>query len=49
MISKDKDDKLVRIYFYIFDEFKELQLAGSSYSKGILLGSSVDLRDKCII
>ncbi len=25
MISKDKDDKLVRIYFYICDKFEELQ------------------------
>ena len=25
MISKDKDDKLIRIYFYICDKFEELQ------------------------
>lgn len=26
MISKDKDNKLVRIYFFIGDRFEELQL-----------------------
>lgn len=25
MISKDKDDKLIRIYFFICDKFEELQ------------------------
>ena len=25
MISKDKDDKLIRIYFYICDKFEERQ------------------------
>ena len=33
MISKDKDDKLVRIYFYICDKFEELQYYCERFSK----------------
>ena len=29
MISKDKGDKLVRIYFFIYDKFEELKYSGS--------------------
>lgn len=32
MISKDKDDKLVRIYFYICDKFEELQFYCERFS-----------------
>ena len=32
MISRDKDDKLVRIYFYICDKFKELQFYCERFS-----------------
>jgi len=32
MISKDKDDKLVRIYFYICDKFEELQYYSERFS-----------------
>ncbi len=32
MISKDKDNKLVRIYFYICDKFEELQFYCERFS-----------------
>lgn len=32
MISKDKDDKLIRIYFYICDKFEELQFYCERFS-----------------
>ena len=32
MISKDKDDKLVRIYFYVCDKFEELQFYCERFS-----------------
>ena len=32
MISRDKDDKLVRIYFYICDKFEELQFYCERFS-----------------
>lgn len=32
MISKDKDDKLVRIYLFICDKFKELQFYCERFS-----------------
>jgi hypothetical protein len=32
MIFKDKDDKLIRIYFYICDKFEELQFYCEGFS-----------------
>ncbi len=32
MISKDKDDKLIRIYFYICEKFEELQFYCERFS-----------------
>jgi hypothetical protein len=32
MISKDKDDKLIRIYFFICDKFEELQFYCERFS-----------------
>lgn len=32
MISRDKDDKLIRIYFYICDKFEELQFYCERFS-----------------
>ena len=32
MISKDKDDKLIRIYFFVCDKFEELQFYCERFS-----------------